>query len=128
MIVVDTHAWLWWISDPGRLSAPARGAIERADRIGVCTISCWEVATLVRRGRIELDREVGLWVRQALIADRMEPLALTAEVAVRAGSLGDGFHGDPADRIVYATARSSESSVVTRDAQMRAFDRQRTIW
>ena len=67
-------------------------------------------------------------MRQALIADRMEPLALTAEVAVMAGSLGDGFHGDPADRIVYATARSSESSVVTRDAQMRAFDRQRTIW
>ncbi len=83
---------------------------------------------LLRRGRIGLDREVGVWVRQALAADRLQPLAVTPEIALAAGSMGDDFPGDPADRIIYATALNSQASLVTRDARLRSFDRQRTIW
>ncbi len=129
VIVLDTHAWLWWASNPELLSARAREAIDRADRVGVCTISCWEVTMLVVRGRIALDREVGVWVGQALAHERVEPLPLTAEVAVSAGLLDrERFRGDPADRIIYATARASGSLLATKDAGLRAFDPQSTLW
>ena len=66
MIVLDTHAWIWWRADPGRLSVSAARAIADADRIGVSSISVWELGMLIRRGRISLDRDVAHWVRQAL--------------------------------------------------------------
>ena len=58
MILLDTHAWIWWRADPGRLSAPAAALIATTDRIGLSAISVWELAMLVRRGRISLDRDV----------------------------------------------------------------------
>ena len=59
VIVLDTHVWLWWLAQPDRLSSRARQAIDGASRIGICTLSAWEVAALSLRGRISLDRNVG---------------------------------------------------------------------
>lgn len=128
MIVLDTHAWLWWRDSPERLSADAREAIDAADLIAVSSISAWELATLVRLGRIELDREVGVWVRQALAHPRLEARAVTPGLAVEAGSLGPGFPGDPADRIIYATARRERAPLVTRDSALRDLDERLTVW
>lgn len=129
MIVVDTHAWLWWTDDPDRLSARARAAIEQAEAIGVPTICCWELAMLVERGRIALEREVARWVRQALAQERVEALPLTAQLAVDAALLErEGFVGDPADRIVYATARAGGSPLVTKDRRLHSFDRALAVW
>jgi PIN domain nuclease of toxin-antitoxin system len=129
LIVLDTHAWLWWASAPDKLSAAAHDAIDSADTIGVATISCWEVAMLAEAGRIELDRDVEAWVSQALADIRVQPLPLTSTVAVRAALLGrGGFHGDPADRIVYSTARVAGVELVTRDQTLRAFDPRGTVW
>jgi PIN domain nuclease of toxin-antitoxin system len=101
VIVLDTHVWLWWIAEPPRLSRAARRAIDEAETIGVCAISAWEVATLVRRRRISLDRDVATWVRQALASARVTPQLLTPDVAVAAGLLeSDGFPGDPGDRLI----------------------------
>ncbi len=83
MIVLDTHEWLWWVAAPERLSQAAREAVERA-RVCVSTLSAWEIAMLSTRGRISLDRDVGLWVGQALADARTESLAPSAEVAVAA--------------------------------------------
>jgi PIN domain nuclease of toxin-antitoxin system len=127
-VVLDTHAWLWLRSDPDRLSPTARQAIEDADRLGICAISCWEVATLARRGRIALDRDVEAWIGQALAGQRVESVPLTAEIATTAGLLDERFPGDPADRIIYATARASSAPLITRDRALRSFDPQRTIW
>jgi len=129
VIVLDTHAWLWWLATPERLSRAAGKAIERAPRIGVSTLSAWEVAMLAVRGRISLDRDVSLWVRQALADERVEPLAPSADVAVAAGLLdAQSFPGDPVDRLIYATARSTGAVLVTRDATIRAFDSASTLW
>lgn len=129
MIVLDTHAWLWWLAAPERLSRAAGKAIERAPHIGVSTLSAWEVAMLAARGRISLDRDVSLWVRQALADERVESLAPSADVAVAAGLLdAQGFPGDPVDRLIYATARSTGATLVTRDAAIRAFDSAATLW
>jgi PIN domain nuclease of toxin-antitoxin system len=128
VIVIDTHVWLWWVSSPAKLSRAAHEAIDRADGIGVCTISCWEVAMLAARGRIRLDRDVHTWVRQALAHERAKPLPLSPQIAVDAGLLGEDFPGDPSDRIIYATARATGSMLLTKDARLRGFDAHHTAW
>jgi len=129
VIVLDTHVWLWWVSQPDRLSSRARAAIDRASRIGVCTLSALEVALLAVRGRISLDRDIGVWVRQALAVSRVESLTPSADIAVAAALLDrEGFPGDPIDRVIYATARASRAQLVTRDRAIRAFDEQTTVW
>ncbi len=129
MIVLDTHAWLWLVDEPNRLSKPAAAAIERADRLGVCTISCWELAMLSRKGRIRLDRDVASWVRMAIADPRVDALDLSPDAAVAAALL-DGPHvpRDPADRAIYATARAHGAAIVTRDGLLRDHDPAMTIW
>lgn len=128
MIVLDTHAWIWWHADPGRLSESAAGAISAADRIGVSSISVWELGMLVRRGRISLDREIARWTRQALADKRIAVLAPSAAVALAGALLDDEFPGDPADRLIYAAARQAGAPLVTRDARITRFDPARVLW
>jgi PIN domain nuclease of toxin-antitoxin system len=129
VIVLDTHVWLWWASAPERLSERARSTLDSEAELGVCTISAWEVAMLVLRKRIALDRDVGAWVRQALAQERVVALPLTADVAVAAALLEtEGLQGDPADRMIYATAQERGARLVTRDETLRAFDPARTVW
>ena len=129
MIVLDTHVWLWWVSGPERLTARVLTLLASGDRLGVCTISAWEIAMLVLRARISLDRDVDVWVRQALAQPNVETLPLTAEVAVAAALLErEGLGGDPADRIIYATARENGARLATRDAGLRDFDPGRALW
>ncbi len=129
MIVLDTHIWLWWVAAPERLSAAALEAIQRSPAIGISTLSAWEITMLNARGRISLDRDVSLWVRHALADRRIEPLAPSTEVAVAAGLLDAArFPGDPIDRLIYATARSTGATLLTRDRAIRMFDPERTLW
>lgn len=129
MIVLDTHAWVWWVGETGDLSSAAAQAISEADRIGVCTISCWEVAMLVERGRLELTTDVRTWVTAALAMARVTELRLDALTAARAGTLDrDDFPGDPADRIIYATALELGVGLVTRDTEIAAYDPPRALW
>jgi PIN domain nuclease of toxin-antitoxin system len=129
VIVLDTHAWLWWMSSPERLSDDAAASIADAAAIGVSTLSAWEVAMLASRGRISLDRDVSLWVKRALAEERVESLAPGVEIALGAGLLdARGFPGDPADRFIYATARALDAPLITRDARIRAFAPSTTLW
>jgi len=128
VILLDTHAWLWWVTDEGPLSPIATAEISAAASVGIPTVACMEVAALVRRRRIELTEEVETWIARALVQDRVEPVPLTPEIAVRAGSFGDEFVGDPADRIIYATAIVTGRRLVTRDRFLRRFDPARTVW
>jgi PIN domain nuclease of toxin-antitoxin system len=114
------------MSDPKRLSRRAAQAIERADAIGVCTMSVFELVGRVEQGRIQLTQPARGWVHQALAHARVTSLPLSVEVALDAAQLH--FEGDPADRIIYATARAEDAQLVTRDERLRAFDRERTVW
>lgn len=127
--MLDTHAWLWWEAAPERLSAAAAAHIERAERIAVCTVSCWELAMLEARGRIALDRPVGRWLQLALARDRVEPLELSARAALEAALLPhETFPADPADRFIYASTRLAGGRLVTRDERLRRCDPALTIW
>lgn len=129
MIVLDTHVWLWWVTEPERLSARAAKTIDGSEAIGVSAMSCWEVAMLNAAGRVRLDRPPRQWVAAALVADtRLRAVAADADIAVTAALLGEeGFHRDPADRIIYATARHRGAALVSRDRALREFDDQ-VIW
>lgn len=121
MILLDTHALLWWQAGGGRLSARAAREIARADSVLVSPVSCWEIATLLRKGRIRLDRGLHGWVRDLLAGEQMRVATLSPEAGTIAGSLDDEFPGDPADRLLWATASDLLVPLVTKDEAIRAF-------
>ena len=127
LILLDTHVWVWWTYDPVRLSPSARRAIDETEEAGVSAISCWELAMLITKGRMRLDRDVLDWIRQALANPRAKLLNLTPEIAVAAARLPN-FHADPADRMIVATALEHRVPIVTKDSLIRSFDRVQSIW
>jgi PIN domain nuclease of toxin-antitoxin system len=108
LIVLDTHVWIWWLDgQDGRLSPAALTAINEASNIAISAWSCWEIATLARRGRVSLDRPVARWLAEARATSGVESIAVRDEIAQAAGELPSDFPGDPSDRIIYATATLS---------------------
>ncbi len=129
MIVLDTHVWLWWRGDPKLLSKGARAAIESSDAIGISAMSCFEVARLADDERITLAMDVRTWIRHALAGERVRLIGLDAEVAVTAALLDRRrFPGDPADRMIFASARAVGARLVTKDRRLRAYDETSTVW
>lgn len=118
-VLLDTHALLWWQAGSERLSTGAMAAIGGAEQVLVSPISCWEVAMLVAKGTIGLDRPVSTWVNDLLgESGPAVEAALSPIIAVRAGTI-EGFHGDPADRLIYATAVLGPFPLVTKDRRLR---------
>ena len=66
MIILDNHAWIWWMNESNKLSVNALEAINSADLIGIPAISCWEIAMLVEKSRIGLSMDVQIWLDLAL--------------------------------------------------------------
>jgi PIN domain nuclease of toxin-antitoxin system len=131
VIVLDTHALLWWVSDSSRLSARARREVSRALRRGALAasaISLFEIATAVRRGRLVLAMGLEEWLAEAqrITELRIEPVSL--QIAFAAGSLAHAAPGDPADRIIVATTRALEARLVTADRRLRSSGLVDTVW
>lgn len=126
MVVLDTHAVVWWASDPGRLSAKAAVAIDKADRVGLPAIVFWEMALLVRKGRLDLGMSAQEWAERIQLIPRVTALPLTPEIGVLADSLG--MHADPADRFVVATAVHHRSPLITKDRSLRRLKLAKAIW
>jgi PIN domain nuclease of toxin-antitoxin system len=126
MTVLDTHAWFWLVANPMRLSDAAVEAIDRADEIGVPAISCWEIAMLAEKGRIGLSQPTLQWLRAALSSPGIVLLPLDPEVAALAANLA--MHGDPADRLIVATALACGAPLVTKDEAIRQSGLVQAIW
>jgi PIN domain nuclease of toxin-antitoxin system len=109
------------------MSPTALRTLDDADEIGISKISCWEVALLVAKGRLDLDRDVLLWVTQALEMPKVKLLDLSPEVAIASTRL-EWLHDDPADRIIVATAMAHRAAVVTKDRRIRSFRSVKSIW
>ena len=129
MILLDTHIWVWYVSNRDRLTESQRQVLARrtADGLGVSVISCWEVAKLVEVGRLDLDRPVWEWIRQALASPEIRLLELTPQIAVAATQLPGQFHRDPADQIIVATARVHNVELMTVDRRIQLYAHVRTV-
>jgi PIN domain nuclease of toxin-antitoxin system len=120
MVLLDTHAILW-LDNGDPLSETAHQAIRQAAVSGgvlVSPVSAWELGLLVKRARITLDLEPLAWFRRFLDGAGVRLVPLSIEAAIRSSFLPDTFHGDPADRLLVATARELDVPLVTRDRRI----------
>ncbi|MFN3544015.1 MAG: type II toxin-antitoxin system VapC family toxin [Thiobacillus sp.] len=123
-LVIDTHVWLWLEADPDRLGEQARARIEQAARAGrlwVSVMSVWEIGMLVAKDRIRLSMPVDEWVRQASATPGMQMLGVIPEIALESTRLPDAPHGDPVDRLLMASARVHNLTLVTADEKILAY-------
>ena len=127
-ILLDTHVVHWWSAEPERVSAPARKALEEADELVVAAISWYELAWLARHERIALNVPIRSWLQG--LAAQLRTIGVTPAIADTAVALPSSFPGDPADRLIYATAIEHGLGLVTKDRAIRDYDRPRsvTIW
>ena len=131
MILLDTHAWLWLCLEPRRLSGGAATAIRRAAKGGgfaIASITLWEVAMMVARGRVIPQGTPEAWL--AALVDRSSVIVkeITPSVAALATHFPADFPADPADRLIAATARAEGAALVSRDARIRASRVVDTVW
>ncbi|HJX14940.1 MAG TPA: type II toxin-antitoxin system VapC family toxin [Candidatus Deferrimicrobiaceae bacterium] len=124
VLLLDTHVWLWVVGGVEPLKRSVLSTVEgaaRGGRIRVSVISVWEVAMLEAKGRIRLTKDCLAWVRDALSAPGTSLVPLSPEIAVESSRLPGRFHGDPADRILVATARLLGGTLLTRDDRILAY-------
>jgi len=130
-LLLDTHFWIWLQKgETGMFTGPIRRAVEESaagGRLYLSIISVWEVALLESKGRIRLSLPCTAWVEQALAIPGLVVAPLTPEIAIESCNLPLPFHGDPADRIIVATARKMGAKLLTRDAQVIEYCRKRHI-
>ena len=122
MIILDTHVWVWWVDGGAQFPPDCRELIqmEAVNGLGVCAISCWEVAKLVELSRLRLAIAVDQWLALA-IQPPVQLFPLSPEVAVGSTQLPGSFHRDPADQMIVATARHYDCPLVTLDRRLRAY-------
>jgi len=131
MILLDTHALVMWVNGSRELPRKALGYIRRAQNkngIHVSSFSVWEIAMLVKTGRLVLSVPLAEWIRQVEDLPFVKFVPVDNAIAEHSVSLPGEFHKDPADRIIVATARVLNLPVVTRDAEMTGYPHVRTVW
>ena len=129
--LLDTHAWVWWVSEDRRLSRKARSAVEKAqsqDDLWLSLISIWEVAKKVEKKQLVLDRSINQWLDAATLINGLHLWELAQPILVQSCSLPQPFHGDPADQLIVATARHHEALLITKDKKIRSYPHVRTLW
>jgi len=127
LLLLDTHVWVWLMEGASALRPEVREKIQRAAQFGqlrVSIISIWEVAMLEAKGRLTFAVDCHRWIADALAAPGISLIQLTPEMAVDSTRLPGPFHGDPADRMLVATARSGGAVLVTADKSIHAYARQ----
>jgi PIN domain nuclease of toxin-antitoxin system len=113
VVLLDTHVVHWWSAEPERVSMRARKALEDADELAVAAISWFELAWMARHERITLNISIRSWLEG--LAAQVRTLGITPAIADAAVALPSSFPGDPADRLIYATAVEHNVRLVTKD-------------
>lgn len=124
-ILLDTHVVHWWSAEPKRVSPTAREALEEADELVVSAISWYELAWLARHERITVTVPIRSWLQG--LAAQLRTIGMTPAIADTAVALPSSFPGDPADRLIYATAVEHGLGLVTKDRAIRDHDHPRSL-
>lgn len=124
-VVLDSHVVHWWSAEPERISSAAAEAISAADELAVADITWFELAWLASHERIVVSIPVPSWLRQLAVQVRTIPV--TPAIATTAVNLPSSFPGDPADRLIYATAIEQGWSLITKDQRLPAHRHPRPV-
>ena len=127
-LLLDTHVVHWWSAEPQRVSASARKALEAADELAVAAISWYELAWLAKHERITVNVPIRTWLQG--LAAQLRTIGVTPAIADSAVALPSSFPGDPADRLIYATAIEHGLELVSKDRAIRDHDQPRSavVW
>ena len=131
MIVLDTHAWVWFVSNPELLSKKAKKSLDAAveeNALLISSISAWEVALLVAKKRLTLTLELSDWIAKSEMLPFVKFIPVDNSVAVKSVNLPQPLHSDPADRIIIATAISLGVPLVTKDEKILKYPHVQTVW
>jgi PIN domain nuclease of toxin-antitoxin system len=129
-LLLDTHVWIWLMLGDERLNLSFRRAVEQykeEERILISAISVWELGMLVERERIQLEIDCLDWVEQALSSLNIALIPLTPRIAIGSSRLPEKPHGDPADRILIATAHELNAVLVTHDQKILEYGKSKFI-
>lgn len=130
-ILLDTHAWIWWVTGDARMSRRAKSVIAKSaaqQHLRISLVSVWEVAKKVEKRQLVLDRPLDQWLDAAMTADGLSVWELTRPILVESCELPQPFHGDPADQMLVATARHHGAKVVTKDDHIRRYPYVQSVW
>src|SRR5215203_3579852 len=119
MIILDTQTWIWWNDGHQNLTVDYENIIRQnlSGGIGISVISCWEIAKLVEKNRLQFSIPVEDWLTQAASHPSVILSPLTLRIAVESTQLPDEFHKDPADQIIVATERVYNCPLVIFDSK-----------
>jgi PIN domain nuclease of toxin-antitoxin system len=121
VIILDTHIWHWWVNQiPDKLLPTTIALIEESADVGVSAISCFEMAWLVRHGRIDLGMPFDDWLRQVEVAEIIQFLPVTPWIGAQAVALPE-HHKDPQDRLIIATALRFNARLISFDKKFPAY-------
>lgn len=125
-LLLDTHIWVRWLSEDQPLGDAVIDMIEQADYLAVSAISCWEVAYLVKNGKLALSVQLDEWIQMALKGSGVDVINIRAEIAISSALL-PRIHRDPADRLIIATAVSANCMLATYDETIPKYDVMRNL-
>lgn len=132
MIVIDTHVLVWWVSGSNSLSSSAENTIKNTlandSEVIVSSISAWEIAMLIEKGRLVLSMDVESWLNEVSQIDGLRFIPVDNEIGIKSTVLPGSFHKDPADRMIVATARKLAIPLVTADEKIINYEHVKTIW
>ena len=128
---LDTHAWMWWVTEDRSLSRKAAASIQAAIAKGgiwLPAIAIWEIAKKAEKRKLVFDRPVRQWIEDATAVPGLWIADLTTSILIESCELPQPFHGDPADQMIVATVRQHEGVLITKDRRLRKYPHMRTLW
>ena len=130
MILLDTHTWIWSNSATKLLSDKVKKRIKKtlSDQRAIASISIWEFAMMVVKGRINVKIDPKLWLDNAIKNSGLKVIELSPEIAIESCNLPGDFHRDPADKIIVATARIHNLNLLTKDRKILRYRHVNAFW
>jgi len=131
LILLDTHAWIWFVSNPELLSVRAMESIDEAVRekaVLISSISVWEVSLLVKRNRLALTIDLNDWISRSESLPFFSFLPVDNEIAHKSVLLPPPLHDDPADRIIIASAMIADATLITKDQKILNYPYAKCLW
>jgi PIN domain nuclease of toxin-antitoxin system len=119
-LLLDTHIWISMVLEPTRLSRRVARALDDAEnQLWLSPVSVWELLMLKKKGRMQLDEDAVSWTRRTMDQSQLHESPLTTEVALEASALSLA-HSDQSDRLIAASARVFDLTLVTADEKLIA--------